>query len=207
MVRALNRIRKFLDFHGKGLELTAGKWRPREYRIVRQLRFAGSLQTAWEVMWALVDQLQEHKKRLRSALLELSKTAAYRQAVKVFSSAPGIGCFTAIRLALEWGDLGRFDSGKEFGSYTGLVCSEYSTGDTVHRGRITGQGRGFVRRWLIESSWVAIRYDVALRNKFESVWSRSGSKKKAIVAVARKLAVRLRSIFITKQEYQLGVIQ
>jgi transposase len=207
LVRTLNRIRKFLDFHGKGLELAAGKWRPRDYRLVRNLHFTGSLQISWEVMWLLVDQLQAYKKRLRNVLLELSKAETYRDTVKIFSSAPGIGWFTAIRLALEWGDLSRFQNGKEFASFTGLVCSEYSTGDTVHRGRITGQGRGFIRRWLIESSWTAIRHDVALRKKFEAVWHHSGSKKKAIVAVARKLAVRLRSIFVTKQEYQLGIIQ
>jgi hypothetical protein len=66
-------------------------------------------------------------------------------------------------------------------------------------------GSRIVRSWLIESSWVAIGKDPVLRKKFSDVWLHSGSKKKAIVAVARKLAGRLRSIFLSGQDYQLGV--
>jgi transposase len=207
LVRALNRVRKFLDFHGRGIDLPAGRWTAKQYQQVRLLQFTDSLQVAWEILWKSVDHFREQKKELQKVLLALSKKEPYKETVRIFSSAPGIGWFTAIRLALEWGPLGRFKSGKEFSSFNGLVCSEYSTGDTIHRGRITGQGRGCIRRWLIECSWVAIKHDFALRKKFEAVWQHSSSKKKAIVAVARKLAVRLWSIYKSGEEYQLGVIQ
>ena len=121
---------------------------------------------------------------------------------------PEYGPFlTSIRLALEWGtDLKRFASAKEFASYTGLTCSEYSTGDTVRKGRITGQSNRWVRAWLIQCAWRAYSKDPVLYKKFRSVHRNSGSKKKAIVAVARKMAVRLRQIVISDQPYQFGLL-
>jgi hypothetical protein len=64
-----------------------------------------------------------------------------------------------------------------------------------------------VRGWLIQSSWRAIKKDPVLLDKFQTVWKNSGSKKKAIVAVARKLAVRLHSLERTGELYQIGTIR
>ena len=55
-------------------------------------------------------------------------------------SAPGIGMLTAIRLALEWGDVSRFGRKEEFASFLGLVPSDYSSGEQERRGHITKQG-------------------------------------------------------------------
>jgi len=121
-------------------------------------------------------------------------------------SSPGIGWLTAIRLTLEWGDLRRFPTGKHIASFTGLTSREYSTGDTVRRGRITGQSAEQVRSWLIECAWRAIRKDPVLLTKYRAVKNNSGSPKKAIVAVARKLAVRLWTLETSGQFYEVGIV-
>jgi len=122
-------------------------------------------------------------------------------------SAPGIGKLTAIRLALEWGDVSRFGRKEEFASFLGLVPSDYSSGEEERRGHITKQGNRRVRSWLVECSWVAIRYDPVLLEKFRRVLRNCGSKKKAIVAVARKLALRLRRLLLSKEPYIVGVVE
>ena len=53
---------------------------------------------------------------------------------------------------------------------------------------------------------MAIRHDGVLLDKYHSVWRSSGSKKKAIVAVARKLAMRLRALLLKGEAYQVGVV-
>ncbi len=103
--------------------------------------------------------------------------------------------------------LSRFPDGKHLASYTGLTSGEYSTGETIHRGRITGQGNAQVRAWLIQCAWRAVRHDPVLLDKFNRVWRNSGSKKKAIVAVARKLAVRMRALELASHQYCVGVIE
>lgn len=120
-------------------------------------------------------------------------------------SAPSIGMLTAIRLALEWGDMSRFRRKDEFASFLGLVPSDYSSGDRKHRGHITKQGNRSVRGLLTESSWVAIRYDPVMLDKFRRVLRNCGSENKAIVAVARKLALRLRMVLLSGEPYLLGV--
>jgi hypothetical protein len=54
---------------------------------------------------------------------------------------------------------------------------------------------------------MAIRKDPVLLSKFTRIWRGSGSKKTAIVAVARTLIVRLRACMISGTPYAAGVVQ
>ena len=120
----------------------------------------------------------------------LCKKERYRKAFEIARSLPGIGWFTAIRLILELGeDLSHFTTGKKIASFVGLTSSEYSTGETERKGASPAWARGSSdrpRRELLGG----IKKDQALLSKFSRVWRSSGSKKKAIVAVARVLIVR-----------------
>jgi transposase len=185
-----------------------GRWQASEYKRIRELDLGGSLGISFKVILSELDMLLEYRRQLKRQLFALTKKERYSQTFRYFKSSPGIGWLTAIRLVLEWGeDLSRFHSGKAFSSFLGLTTSEYSTGQTIRRGRITGQGHGFVRAWLIQNSWIAIRKDPVLLKKFQDVWKNTGSKKKAIVAVARKLSVRLWHLANFKENYQLGLLE
>ena len=202
-----NRVRKLFDWHGLNAGFPAGAWTKADYERARGLRLGPSLQICLESYFQLLGGLETVRKRLLLELKGLCEQARYQQAVTIKASCPGIGWLSAIRFTLEWGDLSRFGSGKQLASYVGLTSREYSTGETVHRGRITGQGSGIVRAWLIECSWRALRHDPVLLVKYQAVSRNSGSKKKAIVAVARKLTVRLWALDKAQQTYQIGVIQ
>jgi transposase len=166
-----------------------------------------SLRFSFEVMFRELEDLRQLKKELLLQLRRLAGSDRYRGSVELLKSAPGIGVLTAIRLALEWGDVSRFGRKEEFASFLGLVPSDYSSGEQERRGHITKQGNRSVRRWLVESSWVAIRYDPVLLDKFRRVLRNCGSKKKAIVAVARKLALRLRRALLSGEPYVAGVVE
>jgi len=202
-----NRIRKFLDLHNLAQDMPVGSWKAAQYARLRTLRLTAMLQVCLDTYLAVLDHLVEQRDRLKKQLEIIAKKERYRQSVAIKASCPGVGRLSATRFTLEWGDLSRFPNGKAFACYTGLTSREHSTGETVHRGRITGQGSGVVRSWLIQCAWRAIKKDPVLWDKFQRVRSRSGSKKKAIVAVARKLAVRLRAIEVAKQPYVTGVIE
>jgi transposase len=148
------------------------------------------------------EQVLTIKRRLRA----LARSDAYRNQVRLLSSVPGIGWLTAIRLALELGDLSAFRNGRAFAAYLGLTPSEYSTGDRVCRGRITGQGNKWVRTWLIEAAWKAITIDPILGARFRRIAPRPTDRKRAIVAVARTLALRLRACSLSGHPYQIGVV-
>jgi transposase len=187
-----NRIRRFLDYHGLNNGLKTGAWHDTDYIKLRDLKLPHSLKVSLDAYLCLLDAQLSIKKDLLKELRALCEKERYKVGVTTKRTCPGIGWLTAVRLTLEWGDMARFRTGKHMASYTGLTSREYSTGETVRRGRITGQSSEYVRSWLIECAWRAIKKDPVLLDKFRAVWSNSGSKKKAVVAVARKLAVRMR---------------
>jgi transposase len=211
ITRVCSRIRRTLEFHGLDNGLPAGRWSGAMYARVRQrlgeIDLSGSLWFSFEVMFRELEHLRQLKKELLLQLRKLARNDRYKGSVRLLMSAPGIGMLTAIRLALEWGNVSRFGRKEEFASFLGLVPSDYSSGEQEHRGHITKQGNRSVRRWLVECSWVAIRYDPVLLDKFRRVLRSCGSKKKAIVAVARKLALRLRRTLLNGEPYAVGVVE
>jgi transposase len=76
--------------------------------------------------------------------------------------------------------------------YLGLTPSQYSSGELDHRGHILKCGPATLRGLLLQCAWAAVRpgRDAALRAVFERLAPRRG-RKRAIVAVARRLAVQL----------------
>jgi transposase len=204
-----NRIRRFLDYYGIEIPFADKRiWGRKEFYALRGLPLGESLKMGLDVLLTHLEQLWDHQTTLRSYLRNLCKKERYSKAFKIARTLPGVGWFTAIRLVLELGeDLSRFGSGKKIASFVGLTSCEYTTGETEHKGRITGMGSGFIRHTLIENAWMAIRKDQALLSKFSRVWRSSGSKKKAIVAVARVLIVRLRACILAGTPYRIGVVR
>lgn len=211
IVRVKNRIRRAIEFHGIESHFV-GKWSDRVYRNVMNILQKGgisdSLLYSMGVYVEQLNHLRDYKKDLIKRLRSLAKNARYIKTVELFKSVPGIGIFTAIRLVLELGDLDRFKKKSQIVDFLGLCPGEYSTGENERKGHITKQGNRGIRSWLIEAAWVALRKDPVLFNKFIRITRNTGgSKKKAIVAIARTLAIRLRAIFMTQTEYVLGVIE
>ena len=141
--------------------------------------------------------------------MALTKKDRYKDVANIICSVAGIGKLTAIRLVLEWGeDMGeRFRAGSALASFSGLTQSEYSTGDIVRKGRITGQSRACIRGWLIQCAWICIKRDPAMLSAFNRISKNTSNKKKAIVAIARKLVVRIWTCVHRKQEYVIGVLE
>jgi transposase len=209
IVRMKNRVRRLLEFHGLDQGLKAGRWSQSDYEQVWLLlpSLSAPLRKSLEVYRQTLTSLESSREELLAELKRLKASSEYHQAVELKASCPGVGWLSAIRFTLEWGDLSRFESGKPLAHYLGLTPGEYSSGETKATGHITGQGSPQVRAWLIQCAWRAIRLDPVLAVKFRAVWHHSGSKKKAIVAVARKLALRLRAVELSGQPYEVGMIQ
>jgi transposase len=211
IIRVCNRIRRTLEFHGLDCHFPAGRWNHKRYQELKQqlkrMNISDSLQFSFDIILSELEHLRNLKKKLLLELRKLAKSERYKESVKLLKSVPGIGPLTSIRLILELGNVDRFKRKEEFASFLGLTPSEYSTGEQERKGHITKQGNRWVRSWLIESSWVGIRNDPVLLEKFNNVYKHCGSKKKAIVAVARKMGLRLRALLLSRQPYVIGVLE
>jgi transposase len=99
----------------------------------------------------------------------------------------GIGLYTALLVIGELGEVQRFRTARQVGSYAGLTSRVRQSGDHCYRGAITREGSPWLRWILVEAAIMAIRKDAPLKNFYQRIRKRSGARK-ARVAVARKLA-------------------
>ena len=134
---------------------------------------------------------------------ELSKHAQSDPLEGIYRSVPGIGPLIARVLSNELGDMSQFPNERALFSFTGLTPGEYSSGNQVHRGHISRQGSSRLRHMLVEAAWKAIRKDDVLKEFYERIAAKSG-KKRAIVAVARKLVGRIRAAMRAHKQYEVG---
>ena len=189
--RAQIRIRSLLQEQGQlGPDPSAG-W-PAYRTWLAALELAAPVRACVQVheqAWALADQ---HAQALRRALGQLARRAPYRAVVEALCAQPGVGPLSAIRIILELGSLARFARPAALTHYLGLTPSQYSSGELDHRGHILKCGPALLRGLLLQCAWAAVRpgRDAALRQVFERLAPRRG-RKRAIVAVARRLAVQL----------------
>jgi transposase len=157
-------------------------------------------------------QLLKTYRRLRDDLAELtrylrqmSRSDTYQKRFKLLASVRGVGLITGMTLLLEIFDFDRFGNTRQFASYLGLTPAQYSSGENVRLGHITRFGNANLRRVLVESAWTVIRHCPHLRAKYDRIRSRGANGKKAIVAVARSLAIRLRRGLLDGTGYVVGV--
>lgn len=119
----------------------------------------------------------------------------------VYLSVPGYGFQTTRILSTELGDMSQFNNERALFCFTGLTPSEWSTGENIRKGHISRQGSARLRHVLIEAAWNAVRYNAEVKRNFEKLANRIG-KKRAIVAIARKLLGRARALFRKGEQYR-----
>lgn len=121
----------------------------------------------------------------------------------IYQSVPGIGPVCARILSNELGDMSQFRNERALFCHTGLTPSEFSSGENERKGHITQQGSSRLRWVLTEASWRAVKEDSKLKEDFNRIALTRG-KKRAIVAIARKLSGRIRACLRKNENYQLG---
>jgi len=105
----------------------------------------------------------------------------------------GVGLLTAMVYRTEIGYAGRFGRGRQVGKFVGLTPTSHESGEQQDRkGHISRQGPPRLRKVLCQASWVHVRHDPQSRQLYQRLVAKNPKKKKiALVAVMRRLAVRL----------------
>ena len=207
LTRVKTQIKSHLSLHGLIWPRSIGSpWTKRYIVWLKELEFDdSSLRFVLDHYLAEYhfyrDKIAELSKRIRA----LSRDKAYSAHFKRLVACRGVGLITAMTFLLELYDLTRFSSAENFCSYLGLTPSQHSSGEHVRLGHITREGNSHIRRVLVESAWTVIRYEPFLRDKYNRIRARGTNGKKAIVAVARSLAVRLRRCLLDEVPYQIGL--
>lgn len=156
----------------------------------------------------MLDDLDYARRKTCFVLKELKtfckENAEIQQHVNYLQSIPGIGLISAATVLANIGDPKNLKNVRELGGFLGLVPSEHSTGDSVHRGSITHLGNRVMRALLVEAAWVAIRKDQQLEQFYHRIKTKHHPQcaaRKAIVAVARKLTQIIYCVLKEQRNY------
>lgn len=123
--------------------------------------------------------------------------------VALLKTVPGVGPLVALAFVLCIEDPRRFRRSRDVGGYLGLRPKMRETGSTSRYGGITHAGDGEMRRLLVQAAHGMLRShaDSDLKQWALGLASRVG-KKKAVTALARKLAVVMHTMWITGREFR-----
>jgi len=146
--------------------------------------------------------LTDTRARVKDLEAAIHQKCLGNQQVELLQTIPGFGEITSFVIVAEiGGNIRRFPTGKQFASYLGLVPSLYQSGKTKRLGSITKLGNPYARWVLVQTAQRLVRNDEFYRLAYAALALRRG-KKKAIVAIARKLAVLSWRILVDQRPYQ-----
>lgn len=145
-----------------------------------------------------VEAMTKSIKDLERRIEELCATEY--PAAGVLRQITGVGAITALTYVLTIGDPGRFDSPRDVAAYLGLVPKRDQSGNLDKQMRISKAGNAYLRRLLVSAAQYILGpfgADCDLRRHGEALCARGGkaAKKKAVVAIARKLSVLLLTLW------------
>jgi transposase len=149
----------------------------------------------------LSEQIESCDQLVRSLAVEQYPETKLLQQVK------GVGPLVALTYVLTLEDPHRFASSRAVGSYLGLCPRQSESGNSAPQLGITKAGNSHLRRLLVQSAQYtlsSLASDSRLRRWGLELASRGGKngKRRAVVAVARKLAVLLHKLWVTGQVYE-----
>jgi len=134
-------------------------------------------------------------------LMEQVCEANYKQEMELLMTIPGIGKLAAMQIIAETGgNMKAFENSGKLTGWTGLrPRNDESAGK--YKSTATTKGNKYLRRILVQSAWAASRTKGSYyKSKFEQLCVRK-SRKKALIAIARKLLTVVWHVLEEKQPF------
>ena len=175
----------------------------------KEVRLSDLDRFVMKLLWA---EWQDHlaqrlavSKKLKAFVAKAPQRAA--EAREILKTAPGVGPVTAEVVLSELGDISRFRNAKTVCAYAGLVPVVRQSGERKSKDmKITKEGSGLLWWALVEAAWRLVGNSPKWAALFARLMHRSG-KKRAIVAVARKLLCVLYAMLRTSTPYKIVTTQ
>jgi transposase len=153
-----------------------------------------------------IDQLGRHIAQY-DTLLEQISAARYRSETELLRSVPGVGPLTSLTYVLTLSEAQRFAHSRDVGPYLGFQPKQRQSGTRDPQLGISKAGNSYLRKLLVQCAHHILGHfgaDSQLRRWGVKLAEGGGqnAKKRAIIAVARKLAVLLHRLWVSGKPYQ-----
>lgn len=152
---------------------------------------------------ALVSSLEQ----LRAAIAVLDRQVKHQAKGDARSallmSMPGVGPLTSSLFVATLDDAGRFAASRSVGAYLGLTPRQYASGETQHQGRVSRCGPADCRAMLFEAAHCLLHFYKGPSNlkRWGMKLAKKKGMKRAIVAVARRMAVIMHRMLVTGEPF------
>jgi transposase len=162
----------------------------------------------WPALGPILKTIASLTQRIRDYERELETISKeHYPETELLRQVEGIGTLTALTFVLTLEDPYRFEKSRSVGAYLGLVPARDQSGDRDPQKRISKEGDEMLRKLLVGSAHYILGpfgSDSDLRRHGEKIATRGAknAKKRAVVAVARKLAVLLHSLWVSGEVYE-----
>jgi transposase len=151
-----------------------------------------------------VESLTKQIQQLDSTLEQIARTE-YPE-TKLLRQVSGVGTLIALTFVLTVEDPDRFQKSRDVGCYVGLRPKQSESGQSQPQLPITKEGDLYLRKMLVQGAHCIVSRgpDTDLKRWGLKLAGRGGknAKKRAIVAVARKLGILLHRLWVTAEVYE-----
>ena len=203
--RAKQRIKSLLLLLGMEEPKGLSHW---SLKAIDELSHLSLEPSALSTMESYLRELEFHTKELRRVEVELKalpQTSKQAHSIRHMKTVPGVGPVVATTFAMEVFRATRFKRAEELASYLGLAPMVHHSGTKNPSGRIMPVGQKRLRSLLVEAAWVWKTRDPYAAEIYNRMLGRMSIPQKAIVAVARKLAIILWRLCVEQRPYRYGV--
>jgi transposase len=198
--KLINHVRGTIKCFGERLPSCSAASFVRKTRALLPAHLKPALDPIYEVLERVDDQIKHHDRMI-------DRIAKRYPEVEAISQPDSVGTLTALVYMLTIEDKNRFEKSRMAGAFIGLRPRKSQTGNDDPQLRITKAGDPFVRRLLVNCANRILGpfgADCDLKRWGLELAKRGGknAKKRANVAVARKLAVLMHRLWVTGEVYQ-----
>jgi transposase len=161
-----------------------------------------------ETLRPLIEQVEALTKSIHQSDVKIEQIAREQYPeTKLLKQVFGVGTLIALTFILTVEDRERFQKSRDVGCYLGLRPKRSESGQRQPELRITKEGDAYLRMLLVQGAHVILGWqgpDTDLRRWGLKLAGRGGknAKKRAIVAVARKLGILLHRLWVTAEVYE-----
>ncbi len=200
--QAVNAVRGLVKSFGQRL----GKCDAASLNREHAQAVAPALRPAVELLLQVVEELSQKIEQADEALKKISAERYERETTQL-QQIQGVGPITALSFVLTLEDPSRFRRSRDVGCYLGLRPKSQQSGDSEPEMRISKEGDVYLRKLLVQCGQYILsrngpdtdlkRWGLAIAAK-----GKKKAKRRAVVAVARKLSILLHRLWVSGERYE-----
>ena len=185
-----------------GIKLGRGREKGFAQRVMKTIKDLS--ETVKLSVRCLLNTLEALDKEISTIEAKIKEITKENEDVKLLKTIDGVGDIVALAFISEIDNPSRFENSRDVAAYLGLTPSQYFSGEIQKQGRISKKGSKDTRYLLVEAATIMLTR--CKKWSTQKAWGmklmKRIGKKKAIVALARKLAVTMHRMLETRETFQ-----